>query len=201
MQKQNKNIWFYARNRNEWRKWLEKNYSGFSEINLIYYRKESGKPCITYDDSVEEALCFGWIDGRINKIDEEKYCRRFSPRKSVKSAWSLLNKQRAEKMMKENKMTEAGMKTIIEAKASGFWDNAYSMRNELEIPADMNKALIKNKRALENFNKAPNSTKFIFVTRVNKVKDKKLRAEKIKEVIGYLENNIRPSIDLFRKKD
>jgi len=83
----------YVTTRDEWRSWLEKNHKSEKEIWLIYYKKHTGKPRIPYDDAVEEALCFGWIDSIIKRIDEKKYAQKFSPRKQ-NSVWSDLNKKR-----------------------------------------------------------------------------------------------------------
>jgi uncharacterized protein YdeI (YjbR/CyaY-like superfamily) len=85
---------FYARDRAEWRAWLEQHHATAPGIWLIYYKKESGKPRVAYDDAVEEALCFGWVDSRPNAIDDDSYMQLFSPRKP-KSPWSKINKQRS----------------------------------------------------------------------------------------------------------
>ncbi len=98
----------YVKSRDEWRSWLEKNGRSCREICLIYYKKNSGKPRIAYDDAVEEALCFGWIDGKTIRIDEERYGQRFTPR-NPKSHWSPINIRRAKRLIKEGKMTEAGL--------------------------------------------------------------------------------------------
>jgi len=101
----------YITTRAKWRKWLEKNHNTEKEIWLIYYKKHTGKPRIPYDDAVEEALCFGWIDSIIKRIDEEKYTQNFSPRKQ-NSVWSDLNKKRVKKLIEEGKITKAGFGTI-----------------------------------------------------------------------------------------
>ncbi|MGB2982026.1 MAG: hypothetical protein WBC77_12350, partial [Candidatus Zixiibacteriota bacterium] len=98
----------YVTNRDDWRAWLRKNHSSQKEVWLIYYKKHTGKPRIPYDDAVEEALCYGWIDSTIKRIDEEKYAQKFTPR-SEKSNWSELNKRRAKKMIREGRMTQAGL--------------------------------------------------------------------------------------------
>ena len=88
---------------------------------MVFYKKNAGKPTMEYDESVEEALCFGWIDSIIKKIDEEKYCRKFTSRKS-NSKWSSMNKRRVVKLIREGRMTEYGLAKIEEAKRSGFWE-------------------------------------------------------------------------------
>lgn len=103
----------YVKDRKQWRSWLRKNHASEREIWLIIYKKKSNKPSIPYEDAVEEAVCFGWIDGRVKRIDDEKYMQRYSPR-TAKSAWSASNIARAEKMIAQGKMTEAGLKAYRE---------------------------------------------------------------------------------------
>jgi uncharacterized protein YdeI (YjbR/CyaY-like superfamily) len=102
---------FYAKNRKELRKWFEKNQDKVNEIWLLRYRKASRIDCISYDESVEEALCFGWIDGVVRKNDIDSTVQRFTPRRA-KSNWSELNKERARRLIKAGKMTETGMKAL-----------------------------------------------------------------------------------------
>jgi uncharacterized protein YdeI (YjbR/CyaY-like superfamily) len=99
---------FYAPTRAAWRKWLEKNHAREGEIWLIFPKKGSGRPRVDYEDAVEEAICFGWIDGLVKSIDETQYAQRFSPRKT-KSNWTELNFRRFQKMVDAGLMTEAGM--------------------------------------------------------------------------------------------
>jgi uncharacterized protein YdeI (YjbR/CyaY-like superfamily) len=96
----------YVTTRDKWRRWLAKHYATETGIWLIFYKKETSKPTIPYEDAVEEALCFGWVDSIIKKIDAEKYARKFTPRKD-KSNWSELNKKRAKKMIKEGQEKRA----------------------------------------------------------------------------------------------
>lgn len=98
-------------NGQEWRTWLAQHHRDRKEIWLIYYKKTSGKAGISYEESVEEALCFGWIDGAIKGIDEETYAGRFTPRRP-KSPWSASNRERVVRLMREGRMTEAGMAVL-----------------------------------------------------------------------------------------
>lgn len=98
----------HVANREKWRKWLEKFHDKEKEIWLIFYRKSSGKSSISYNDAVEEALCFGWIDSIEKGIDHERFAQRFTPRKP-KSKWSESNKERIERLIKDGKMTKAGL--------------------------------------------------------------------------------------------
>lgn len=97
--------------RQEWRAWLAQHHAGRREIWLVYYKKDSGKTGISYEESVEEALCFGWIDGAIKGIDEEKYAGRFTPRRP-KSPWSASNRVRVARLLEEGRMTEAGLAAL-----------------------------------------------------------------------------------------
>ena len=111
---------YYARDRKEWRKWLEKNHDTSPGVWLIYHKKCSDEPCVSYDEAVEEALSFGWIDSKVNKLDDERYMQVFTPRKP-KSIWSKLNKQRVKKLIEQGLMTSAGLEKIEAAKEDGSW--------------------------------------------------------------------------------
>ena len=102
---------FYAPDRAAWRAWLAASGTAEREIWLIFYKKHTGTPCISYDDAVEEALCFGWIDGLMKRMDDDRYAQRFSPRK-LGSSWSESNKVRVRKLIAEGRMTPAGQATI-----------------------------------------------------------------------------------------
>jgi uncharacterized protein YdeI (YjbR/CyaY-like superfamily) len=177
-----------ATNRDEWRTWLKRNNGIAKQVWLIYYKKHTGKPSISYDDSVEQAICFGWIDGILKRLDNERCARKFMPRRS-KSRWSELNKKRAEKMMEAGWMTEAGLARIKEAKESGEWFRAPLNRKELVVPAFMHEALARNKKALANFNKLANSYKRQYVGWVSSAKKDETRKRRLAEVIGVLEQN------------
>ena len=110
-----KSVTFYAPNRAEWRQWLQTNHKTSNGVWLIYYKKNSGKTRVPYDEAVEEALCFGWIDSTLNPIDDLCYMQLYMPRKD-KSGWSKLNKDRVEKLTNLGLMTVAGQEKIDIAK-------------------------------------------------------------------------------------
>jgi uncharacterized protein YdeI (YjbR/CyaY-like superfamily) len=115
---------YYAKNGNQWRDWLTKNAASGKEVWLIYYKKHSRKPSITHEEAVRQAICFGWIDGIVKKLDEERTLRRFSPRKP-KSRWSALNIKRAKELISNREMTPAGLAVFkpeqkIETRPSDF---------------------------------------------------------------------------------
>ncbi len=175
-------------NRDEWRVWLRENHDTKKGVWLLYYKKHTGKPNIPYDDAVEEALCFGWIDGIVKKIDDEKFARKFTPRKD-KSRWSELNKKRARKMMKAGKMTEAGIAKIREAKKSGEWFKTAPARKELVVPSYIKEALAANKKALDFFNRLANSYKRNLVGWITSAKREETRKRRLAEAIRILEQN------------
>src|SRR3989344_5403925 len=139
----------YVTNRTDWRKWLKKHHKTKPEIWIIYYRKETGKPRISYDDAVLEALAFGWIDSIVKKIDEPSFAQRFSPRKSS-SALSQMNKERIRELIKEGMMTKAGLAALAHA-----YDPVKDKKERFVIPTGILKALKKNKEAWKNFQNFP----------------------------------------------
>ena len=148
----------YVTKRSEWRKWLSKNHKKESEIWLIYYKKDSGKPRISYDDAVLEALAFGWIDSIAKGIDDERFAQRFSPRKKT-SVLSQMNKERIRELIKEGKMTKAGLEALAHV-----YDPKKDKPEEFKVPNGILKALKKNKEAWRNFQKFPESYKRIRVS-------------------------------------
>lgn len=132
--------------RAKWRAWLEKHHDTETEVWLVYFRTGSGKPRISYDDSVEEALCFGWIDSIQKGIDEERFAQRFTPRKRI-GGLSEINKQRVRRLAREGKMTPAGMAVIGDALEE----------EPLTLSADVERALKKDPEAWKNLQAFPES--------------------------------------------
>jgi len=145
----------YITNRKDWRKWLNKNHDKKTEIWLMYYRKETGKPRIPYNDAVEEALCFGWIDSTVKNIDKHRFAQRFSVRRKT-SNLSQLNKERVRKLIAQKKMTKAGLAAIAHA-----FNPDKEKQEKFIIAPDIIKQIKSNKEAWRNFNKLPGSYKRI----------------------------------------
>ena len=175
-------------NRNEWRAWLENNNATKKEVWLIYFKKHAGKPSIPYEDSVEEALCFGWVDSIIKRIDDERCARKFI-RRTSQSRWSEFNKKRAERMISEGRMTETGMARIDEAKKNGEWFKSNVVPKNLMVPAFIKEALTKNKKASDNFNKLAESYKKLYVRWISSAKREETRLRRLEEAIDLLEQN------------
>jgi uncharacterized protein YdeI (YjbR/CyaY-like superfamily) len=176
----------------EWRSWLSDNHPEAPEIWVVIQKKRSSKLGLRYEEAVDEAVCFGWIDGKMNRIDEDSFILRFSPRRK-NSIWSRLNRERAERMIAAGRMAEAGLAAIEEAKSNGRWDSAYSSREEPDVPEDLEAALRRSPPAWKNFNNFPNSTKFQYVHWVEDAKREKTRLRRIGEVVLRATKKIKPS--------
>ncbi len=186
---ENKRNEYYPKNRKAWRNWLQKNYADKLHVWLIIYRKATGKPTITYDEVVEEALCFGWIDSKPNKRDDESYFLFIAPRKP-KSPWSAVNKKRIEKLLQQNKIAEAGMKKIEEAKKDGSWILLDKIE-ALEMPAALKKAFANNKPALNNFMAFPPGVKKQTYQWIISAKTEQTLQKRIDETVSLAEKNLR----------
>jgi uncharacterized protein YdeI (YjbR/CyaY-like superfamily) len=179
----------HPKSRAEWRKWLEENQARKEGVWLISYKKDTGKPRFDYDESVEEALCFGWVDSKPAKLDDERSMLWFAPRKA-KTNWSKLNKDRVEKLIKAGRMAPAGLAKVEAAKKDGSW-NALDGVEALEIPPDLAKALSKNKTAKEYFDAFPRSVKRGILEWILNAKRPETRAKRIDETVTLAEKNVR----------
>lgn len=179
------------KSRQEWRRWLEINHSKKSEIWLVFYKVKTGKESIRYEEAVQEALCFGWIDSMVRRIDDEKHMQKYTPRKA-RSNWSASNKKRVSELVKAGLMTEYGMRAIDEAKKNGSWNRLDSVDIRLEIPGDLNTALAENKLAKEIFNGLAPSHKKQYLYWITSAKRDETRQKRINETIKLLLKNKRP---------
>ncbi len=136
--------------RAQWARWLQKNAQGSTGIWLVYFKKHTGKPTITYEDAVREALCHGWIDSTVRRIDDERYMQRFAPRRK-RSNWSKVNRRRAEELMAAGEMKPAGLAQVEAARANGQWEKALDPKKkapvEVEMPAELQQELAGNREA------------------------------------------------------
>lgn len=175
-------------NREEWRSWLHKNHDKMDVVWLVYFKKHTGKPSISYAESVEEALCFGWIDSIKKRIDEERYAYKFTPRRA-KSKWSALNIRRAKRLIDEGKMTLAGLDLFnrrvdygdefVEARAS----------QELPIPGEMEVALKKDREVWKNFTNLAPGYRRQYVGWLTAAKKPETRQRRLHEAIRLLKEN------------
>jgi uncharacterized protein YdeI (YjbR/CyaY-like superfamily) len=154
-------------------------------IWLVFYKKETGRPSLEYGESVEEALCFGWIDSIIKRIDDEKYCRKFTPRKSD-SRWSSTNKKRVEKIIKEDRMTGFGLAKIEAAQRSGSWKLDPRPVINLGIPRELSEVLARNRKAKDFFEKLAPTYRKHFIGWIVTAKKPETRAKRLKETLSLL---------------
>jgi len=183
----------FCRSRDDWRLWLKKNHTTASEIWLVYMKKHTKKQSVTYNEAVEEALCFGWIDSLVKSIDNESYMQKYTPRKN-NSVWSDVNRKRVEKLIAEKKMTQAGLEKVEVAKKNGNWDNAYSSKQKFEIPDEFTEALQNNSIANSFFNKLSPSHQNTYIGYIITAKRSETRINRIKKVIGLLEKGTKPGM-------
>tara|TARA_R110002049_G_scaffold93484_6_gene231083 strand:+ start:1397 stop:1984 length:588 start_codon:yes stop_codon:yes gene_type:complete len=167
-------------NQEEWRRWLIKNHQLKQSVWLIFYKKTSTNHNLSWSESVDEALCFGWIDSTKRAIDNEKYMQYFSKRKA-KSNWSKINKNKIYTLIEKGLMQEAGYKSIETAKQNGSW----TLLEEVEalvIPKDLNNQLVAYKNALQYFNDLSKSTKKLLLHWVISARRVETRQNRIFEI-------------------
>ena len=172
------------KSRRAWRDWLQKHHAGKPEVWLVFYKRHTGKPSLTYDDAVEEALCFGWIDGVRRKVDEDRYMHRFSPRQPG-SRWSALNRTRVARMDAAGLMTPAGRSAVLAAKGSGKWDEAVEAV-DLTMPPELAQRLRKDKKAAQFFESLAASYQRQFIGWINAAKRPETRQRRLDEAMALL---------------
>jgi uncharacterized protein YdeI (YjbR/CyaY-like superfamily) len=184
---------FHPLTRKEWRDWLAENHAKFAGIWFVYFKKQTGKSRVSYDEAVEEALCFGWIDSLPRKIDDERSKLLFTRRKA-RSVWSKLNKARIQRLIENGLMTEVGLAKIEAAKANGSW-NALDTSDNLEIPADLAKAFEANEIAARNFSAFSDAVKRVILSWILSAKREETRAARIEKTVAMAERNKRVNYD------
>lgn len=185
---------FYAQDRQAWREWLEKNHTTSNGIWLMYYKVKSGKPSIRYSEAVKEALCFGWIDSKVNSLDTERYLQIFTPRKP-KSVWSKLNKQYIVELIEQGLMTEAGLAKINAAKQDGSWYTLDAVE-KLIVPPDLQQALANNLDANKYFNAFGNTVKKNILFWIISAKRPETRLKRIEQTISAATQNKNPLVKI-----
>ena len=184
----------YFKNAQEWREWLHDNHHSSKGVHLIFYRVASNKESMRWEEAVQVAICYGWIDSTVKKLDDERRRQMFTPRKD-KSVWSKLNKTYIEKLIADDLMHESGLKKIEIARQNGSWTTLDAVEN-LEMPVDLVLAFGKNKKALTNYNSYSPSYRKSYLYWLNQAKREETRKARIVEIITLCEQNIK-SRDTF----
>jgi len=166
---------FFAVDRTKWRKWLEANHNQASEVWLVHYKKEAGQPQIEYEAAVEEAICFGWIDGKIRKLDEARYARLFTPRKS-KSTWSRINIERTQQMIEDGKMTASGLEV--------FDPHNQTPVQPTKLPASLEEQFRERETAWHNFTHFPSSYQRMTIGWVASARQEATQLRRLQQLIA-----------------
>jgi uncharacterized protein YdeI (YjbR/CyaY-like superfamily) len=173
----------------DWRSWLKGNHSSAKGVWLVFHRKDSGLPSISYDDALDEALTFGWIDSIIKKIDGRSYARKFTPRQPW-SVWSSSNIARVERLKKEGRMTELGLQAF--AKRTGEMSLLEKFdQKDITIPKDLNDALRKNRKAWANFERFAPSHMKRYLIWISGAKKATTRRKRIDEAVILISQNVK----------
>jgi uncharacterized protein YdeI (YjbR/CyaY-like superfamily) len=172
----------------EWAAWLKKEHVSSKGLWIKLAKKDTGIPSITYDEALETALCYGWIDGQKKGLDEKYWLQKFTPR-GPKSIWSKINTEKAERLISNGQMKPAGLRVVEAAKADGRWAQAYESQKSIAIPEDFQAALSKNKKAKMFFDTLKSADRYSFLFRIQTAKKAETRAKRIQQFIAMLERN------------
>jgi uncharacterized protein YdeI (YjbR/CyaY-like superfamily) len=181
---------FYPSNKQEWRDWLEVNHDTKLSIWVIFYKKSSNIPTITWSESVDEALCYGWIDSVKKSIDSEKSIQFFSRRKP-NSTWSKINKEKVKSLIENGKMTEAGLKCIEIAKQNGTWTILDEVE-ELIIPKDLESAFDNLPGSMEFFQSLTKTSRKVMLQWIVMAKQNETRQKRILEIASSSYKKLKP---------
>ena len=172
----------------QWKEWLAMNYATFDNgIWLRIFKKDSGEKTITYDEALDEALCFGWIDGQKKTNDEKSWLQKFTPRRS-KSIWSKRNKARVALLIEEKRMQPSGLKEIETAKKDGRWDKAYDSPSQMEIPSYFLAILEKDRQAYEFFKTLNKANIYAIAWRLQTAKTPETREKRMSVLLEMMKN-------------
>lgn len=169
----------------EWQQWLAQHHNTSKGIWLRIYKKDSGAVSITRDEALDEALCYGWIDGQANKYDESSYLQKFTPRRP-KSLWSKRNIEHIARLEKEGRMKPLGLKEVEAAKADGRWERAYDPPSKMEMPQDFLRELSKDKKAKAFFETLNKTNMFSIAWRLQTAKKPETRERRMKAILEML---------------
>ena len=168
-----------------WETWLDKNHASTPGLWVKFAKKAAGIPTVTYQEALEVALCYGWIDGQRKALDDRYFLQRFTPRRS-RSKWSRINRDKATALIAAGKMRSAGLREIEAAKADGRWAAAYEPQSEITVPDDLRKALAKNARARKFFETLKGVNRYAILYRIQDAKRPETRARRIEQFVKML---------------
>lgn len=178
----------YPESAAHWREWLQEHHGDRVGVRLALAKKGTGLPSPDWDEAVRVALCFGWIDGRRNALDETHFLQSFTPRKP-RSTWSQRNRDLVAELIASGDMTEAGMLEVDRAKADGRWDAAYQRASDKSLPDDLAAAIAANPEAAAFFEKLTSQNRFAIVFRTSNARRPETRARRIADFVAMLERH------------
>jgi uncharacterized protein YdeI (YjbR/CyaY-like superfamily) len=171
-----------------WADWLEENHTKSSGVWLRLAKKGSGVPSVTYDEAIEAALCFGWIDGQKGKYDERRWLQKMTPR-GPRSIWSKINREKAEALIAGGRMKPPGLQAIERAKQGGQWDGAYESQSNATVPPDLQVELDKSKAARDFFATLNSVNRYAILHRIQTAQKPETRAKRIQKFVEMLKRN------------
>jgi uncharacterized protein YdeI (YjbR/CyaY-like superfamily) len=171
-----------------WATWLDEHHATSSGVWLRIAKKASGTASVTYDEALEVALCYGWIDGQKKSYDEESWLQKFTPR-GAKSIWSKVNREKAEKLIARGAMKPAGLAAVEQAKQDGRWEAAYDSQSSASVPSDFQAALDQHEEARAFFATLNSRNRYAILFRIQTAKKAETRAKRIEQFIRMLTNH------------
>ncbi|HET6617565.1 MAG TPA: YdeI/OmpD-associated family protein [Gemmatimonadota bacterium] len=168
-----------------WETWLARNHAKSSGIWVRFFKKGSDIASVNYDEALDAALCYGWIDGQLAKADEQSWLRKFTPRRP-KSVWSKRNIQHVERLTREGRMKPAGLKEVERAKADGRWGRAYDSPSNMVVPEDFMELLSKNRKARAFFDTLNKANTYAIAWRLQTAKKPETRDKRMEAIIEML---------------
>ncbi|WP_010500224.1 YdeI/OmpD-associated family protein [Paenibacillus elgii] len=169
-----------------WEAWLEQNHGASAGVRLHLAKKQADVVTLTYQEALESALCYGWIDSRKEAYDESTWLQRFTPR-GAKSIWSKVNKDKAEALIASGRMQPPGLRAIEAAKQNGQWDKAYESQSRATVPDDLQRELDRNPQAKAFFEALDKQNRFAVLFRIHSAKKAETRAKRIQQFVTMLE--------------
>ena len=170
----------------EWEAWLEEHHANSPGVAVKIAKKGSGVPSVTYPEVLDTALCFGWIDGRRDALDEQYFLQRFTPRRA-RSRWSQINRDKAEALIKAGRMRPAGLAEVERAKADGRWAAAYGGQRAMAVPDDLQRELDARPQAAAFFAQLSSQNRYAILYRLHDAKRPETRARRLEKFVAMLE--------------
>jgi uncharacterized protein YdeI (YjbR/CyaY-like superfamily) len=169
-----------------WEQWLEANHASSAGAWLKLAKKGSPRPTVTQSEAVEEAVCFGWIDGQVQRHDEHFFLQRFTPRRP-RGRWSRINREKAEALIEAGRLRPAGLAEVEAAQADGRWEAAYEGQRTAKVPADLQRELDANPAAGEAFAALDGANRYAILYRLDEAKKPETRDRRLRKFLGMLE--------------